>query len=114
MTVLAFALLLVLTTGPFARAEMVDSRPYPFFEFLLADECVARDLAATTLIQTSGRMIDITPGALIRAYDLVLRARRDCAAGRIAMSLAKYDDAVAGLGHGAEVGRHAQWDDSKD
>ena len=108
MIVLAFALLLVLTTGPFACAETVDSRPYPLLEFLLADECVDRDLAATTLIQTSSRMIDITPGALTRAYDIVLQARRDCAAGRITMSLAKYNDAVAGLGHTAEARRHAQ------
>ncbi len=114
MTIWAFALLLVLTIGPFARAEAIDSRPYPSLEFLLADECVDRDLEATTLIQTSSRMIDITPGLLIRAYDLVLQARRDCAAGHITMSLAKYDDAVAGLSHAAEVGRRAQLDNPND
>ena len=114
MTNLAFAFLLILTTGPFARAETVDRRPYPSLEFLLAGACVDRDLAATTLIQTSGRMIDITPSALIRAYNLVLQARRDCAAGRITMSLAKYDDAVAGLSHAAEAGRRAQLDNPND
>jgi hypothetical protein len=87
-----------------ALSEPVDDRPYPLLEFFLARQCIERDVAVTSLLQDLGRNGVSDPRRALRAYDLVSRARRLCAADRVAAAIADYHaaaDALCGQGHGA-------------
>jgi hypothetical protein len=91
---LLFCFPLVVGSPQLAYPQTADRRPYPMLEFFLAQDCIASDLEASTLLQSS---MALPPQMVVEAYRIVSEARIDCAAGRVTAALRKYGNALAGL-----------------
>jgi hypothetical protein len=68
----------------FASAVMAAAQDYPV-------ECAQRDVQLVTQIEQIGEAQSVSGEIMFEAFMTVMRARRACAQGRVALGLALYD-----------------------